>query len=252
MLTVKEITVQYGAITALRDVSLNVEGREIVTVIGSNGAGKSTLLNAISGIVPVAKGAIFLNGTEISNLPHHRLAALGLGYVPEGRELFGPMSALDNLILGAYSDYSRKGWQQLADVGWFMGKENIRRSLNYVFALFPRLEERQKQKAESLSGGEQQMLAIGRALMSKPKLLLLDEPSLGLAPTIVREILELLTRLRDDGMSILLVEQDAVSSLKIADRAVVLERGRITLQGKAGDIMKDDRVRQAYLGKIVA
>ncbi|MFH1639597.1 MAG: ABC transporter ATP-binding protein [Chloroflexota bacterium] len=252
ILEVKDITVRYGAITALRDVSLSVAGREIVTVIGSNGAGKSSLLNAIVGIVPVANGAILLDALKLNGLPSYRLVGMGLGYVPEGRELFGPMSVLDNLILGAYSDRHRKGWEVLANVNWFIRNQKVNQTLAYVFSLFPRLEERQKQRAESLSGGEQQMLAIGRALMSKPGLLLLDEPSLGLAPIIVREILGLLTRLRDDGMGILLVEQDAVSSLRIADRAVVLERGHIIIQGEAKDIIKDDRVRQAYLGKIVA
>ncbi len=252
MLTVDNITVQYGRVVALRDVSLTVGGKEIVTVIGSNGAGKSTLLNAINGIVPVAKGAIRLDETVLSKVPAHRMVRLGLGYIPEGREIFGPMSVIDNLTLGAYSDHKRSLWQSLGDVSWFTGSPAVKESLERTFALFPRLKEREKQAAASLSGGEQQMLAIGRALMSNPKYLLLDEPSLGLAPQVVREILQLLVRLRDEGMGILLVEQDAVASLKIADRAVVLERGHVTVEGDAKDIMKDDRVRQAYLGKTVA
>jgi len=159
---------------------------------------------------------------------------------------------LDNLALGAYSDHHRSVLQSLGDIKWFMRSKEVKANLSHVFSLFPRLKERQKQMAASLSGGEQQMLAIGRALMSNPKLLLLDEPSLGLAPQLVREIMQLLTALRDAGLGILLVEQDAVASLRIADRAVVLERGHVTVEGTAKDIMKDERVRQAYLGKTVA
>jgi branched-chain amino acid transport system ATP-binding protein len=252
MLRVENITVQYGHMVALRDVSLAVNVGEIVTVIGSNGAGKSTLLNAINGVVPVAKGTIKMDEKIISGLPAHRMVGLGLGYVPEGREIFGPMSVADNLILGAYSDHNRGFLSSLGDIKWFTDNKDIRGSLDRVFSLFPRLKEREQQAAASLSGGEQQMLAIGRALMSNPKLLLLDEPSLGLAPQIVKEILQLLVRLRNDGMGVLLVEQDAVAGLKIADRAVVLERGHVTAEGLAKDIMKDERVRQAYLGKTVA
>lgn len=252
MLVVENITVQYGHLVALRDVSLTVNVGEIVTVIGSNGAGKSTLLNAINGVVPVAKGAIKIYDKAISVLPAHRMVGLGLGYVPEGREIFGPMSVADNLTLGAYSDHHRSVLSSLGDIKWFTNSKDVRGNLDRVFFLFPRLKEREKQTAASLSGGEQQMLAIGRALMSNPKLLLLDEPSLGLAPQIVKEILQLLVRLRNDGMGVLLVEQDAVAGLKIADRAVVLERGHVTAEGTAKDIMKDERVRQAYLGKTVA
>jgi branched-chain amino acid transport system ATP-binding protein len=252
MLAVENITVQYGHLVALRDVSLTVNVGEIVTVIGSNGAGKSTLLNAIDGIVPVTKGTIKIGDKVTSGLPAHRLVGLGIGYIPEGREVFGPMSVADNLTLGAYSDHNRGIFSSLGDIKWFANRKDVRNNLDRVFSLFPRLKERKKQTAASLSGGEQQMLAVGRALMSSPKLLLLDEPSLGLAPKIVKEILQLLVRLRNDGMGVLLVEQDAVAGLKIADRAVVLERGHVTAEGLAKDIMKDERVRQAYLGKMVA
>jgi len=252
MLQVENITVRYGHLVALRDVSLAVNVGEIVTVIGSNGAGKSTLLNAINGIVPTARGTITMDDKVISGLPAYRMVGLGLGYVPEGREIFGPMSVADNLTLGAYSDRHRSVLSTLGDVNRFTNGENVRNNLERIFSLFPRLRERKKQAAASLSGGEQQMLAIGRALMSNPKLLLLDEPSLGLAPQVVKEILQLLVKLRNNSMGVLLVEQDAVAGLKIADRAVVLERGHVTVEGAARDIMKDERVRQAYLGKTVA
>lgn len=250
MLTVAGITVRYGHLTALREVSLSVGTGEIVTVIGANGAGKSTLLKAIAGVVPLAEGSIRLNERVFDSLAPHQRVGLGLGYVPEGRELFAPLTVLDNLLLGAYRRHSGL-LSVLGDISWFSHSKEVMAGLNYVFALFPRLKERGWQLAGSLSGGEQQMLAIGRALMSRPKLLILDEPSLGLAPTLVREIMQLLRRLREEGLAILLVEQDAVSSLKIADRAIVLERGRVTAQGTAKDIMRDDRVRQAYLGKVV-
>lgn len=252
MLDVENITVQYGHLVALRDVSLTVNVGEIVTVIGSNGAGKSTLLNAINGVVPVAKGVIKIGDKITSGFPAHRMVGLGIGYIPEGREIFGPMSVADNLTLGAYSDPNRSVLSSLGDIKWFNGRKDIKANLDRIFSLFPRLKEREKQAAASLSGGEQQMLAIGRALMSNPKLLLLDEPSLGLAPQVVKEILQLLVRLKNEGMGVLLVEQDAVAGLKIADRAVVLERGHVTAEGLAKDIMKDERVRQAYLGKTVA
>ena len=251
MLTIENITVQYGHLVALRDVSLKVSTGEIVTVIGSNGAGKSTLLNAINGIVPISKGAIKIDEKITSALPAYQMVGLGIGYIPEGREVFGPMSVADNLTLGAFSGYNRSVLSLLGDVKWFSNESGIRDNLARVFTLFPRLEERSEQSAASLSGGEQQMLAIGRALMSNPKLLLLDEPSLGLAPQVVKEILQLLVKLRNEGMGILLIEQDAVAGLKIADRAVVLERGHVTAEGLAKEIMKDERVRQAYLGKTV-
>jgi branched-chain amino acid transport system ATP-binding protein len=252
MLRVEKVSVQYGHVTALKEVSLSVNEHEIVTVIGSNGAGKTTLLNAIAGVLPVSKGSIWLGDTKITGFPAHKCVKLGLGYVPEGRELFGPLSVCDNLLLGAYSDRSMRRWGPIKDINWSLRQESVSKKLQYVFTLFPILKERLKQQAGSLSGGEQQMLAIGRALMSSPKVLILDEPSLGLAPTVVSGILHLLTRLKSDGLAILLVEQDAVASLKIADRGYVMERGRITIEGTARELLGDDRVRQAYLGKIVA
>ena len=252
MLIVDNVTVQYGNITALKNVSFTARTGEIVTIIGSNGAGKSTLLNAITGTVPVSKGTISLDGNRISNIPSHRLVRLGLGYVPEDREIFGSMSVMDNLILGAYSARTRTLFQFIGNVNWFTRNKTVNENLKRVLSLFPRLQERKNQQAASLSGGEQQMLAIGRALMLDPWILVLDEPSLGLAPQVVREIMQLFVKLRSEGLGILLVEQDAVASLKIADRAVVLEQGSIALEGLAKDIIKDDRVTQAYLGKTIS
>ena len=252
MLKVENISVAYGQITAVREVSLTVNDGEIVTIIGANGAGKTSLLNAVSGVVPLKSGVIRLADKNISRLPAHRIVSLGLAYVPEGRQIFGTMSVKDNLTMGAYTQCSRKRFSNLGYCGWFMKRQDVQTNLETVYKLFPVLKERLKQKAGNLSGGEQQMLAIGRALMSSPKMILLDEPSLGLAPNLVREILKLIVRLRDEGLTILLVEQDANAALKIADRGYVMERGRITIEGTAKELMGDDRVRQAYLGKNVA
>ncbi len=252
MLKVENISVAYGQITAVREVSLNVNDGEIVTIIGANGAGKTSLLNAVSGVVPLKSGVIRLDDNNISRLPSHKIVSLGLAYVPEGRQIFGAMSVKDNLTMGAYTQCSRKRFSNLGYYGWFMKRQDVQTNLEMVYKLFPILKERLKQKAGNLSGGEQQMLAIGRALMSSPKMILLDEPSLGLAPNLVREILRLIVRLRDEGLTILLVEQDANAALKIADRGYVMERGRITIEGTAKELMGDDRVRQAYLGKNVA
>lgn len=252
MLRVEEVSVAYGRFTALRDVSLLVNDGEIVSLIGSNGAGKTTLLNAISGVVRVKTGNIWMDEYQLSKIASHRSVRLGIGYVPEGRQTFGAMSVKDNLTLGSYAQSTRNPLSALGYVGWFMRRPQVKANLETVFRLFPILKERQKQLAGSLSGGEQQMLAIGRALMSSPKILLLDEPSLGLAPNLVKEILKLLVRLKDEGLTILLVEQDASAALKIADRGYVMERGRITIEGSARELLGDDRVRQAYLGKTVA
>lgn len=252
MLTVEKASVSYGRATALREVSLVVNEGEIVTLIGGNGAGKTTLLNAISGVVPLNNGEIRLTNHRLSGLPAHKTVALGLGYVPEGRQIFGTMSVKDNLSLGAYSQCARKRLGTMSYIGWFLRSSAFRSNMETVFRLFPILKERQTQQAGSLSGGEQQMLAIGRALMSSPRMLLLDEPSLGLAPTLVRDILKLLVTLRDEGLTILLIEQDATAALKIADRGYVIDRGRITIEGTAKELLGDDRVRQAYLGKSVA
>jgi branched-chain amino acid transport system ATP-binding protein len=252
LLKVENISVAYGQITAVREVSLNVNDGEIVTIIGSNGAGKTSLLNAISGTILLKSGDIWLDDKKISRLPSHKIVRLGLAYIPEGRQIFGAMSVKDNLTMGAYIQCSKKRFSSLGYVGWFMRRQDIQANLETVYKLFPILKERLKQKAGNLSGGEQQMLAIGRALMSSPRMLLLDEPSLGLAPNLVREILKLIVRLRDKGLTILLVEQDANAALKIADRGYVMERGQITIEGTAKELLGNDRVRQAYLGKSVA
>jgi branched-chain amino acid transport system ATP-binding protein len=252
MLRVEKVSVAYGRSMAVREASLSVERGEIVTLIGANGAGKTSLLNAIAGVVPVRSGEIQLGGRRLTGLSSYETVRLGLAYVPEGRQLFGAMSVRDNLILGAYPDCARTALGSIGPIGWFIRRPGFQRNLDAVCELFPRLKERMKQRAGSLSGGEQQMLAIGRALMSSPQILILDEPSLGLAPNLVREILRLLLRLRDQGITILLVEQDANAALKIADRGYVMERGRITIEGTAKELMNDDRVRQAYLGKSVA
>lgn len=252
MLRVENASVAYGRIMGLREVSLVVNDGEIVTIIGANGAGKTSLLNAISGVVPLKSGSIWLDDRQISGLPSHKTVGLGLGYIPEGRQIFGTMSVSDNLTMGAYSECARNRLSTVGYIGWFLRRSTVQSNLETVFGLFPILRERLSQRAGSLSGGEQQMLAIGRALMSSPRMLLLDEPSLGLAPTLVKEILKLIVRLRDEGLTILLVEQDATAALKIADRGYVMERGRISIEGTAKELLGDDRVRQAYLGKSVA
>ena len=251
MLKVDKVSVVYGRATALREVSLVVNDGEIVTLIGANGAGKTTLLSAISGIVPLKSGDIWLDERRISGLPPHKTVKLGLGYVPEGRQLFGSMSVMDNLTLGTYSQCARSRLSTLGYTGWFMNRPSIQSNLETVFRLFPILKERRKQPAGSLSGGEQQMLAIGRALMSSPRMILLDEPSLGLAPNLVKEILHLLARLRGEGLTILLIEQDAAAALKVADRGYVMERGRIVVEGSSRELLGNDKVRQAYLGKVM-
>lgn len=252
LLQVEKISVYYSRVSALREVSLVVNQGEIVTLIGANGAGKSTLLNAIAGVVSPRSGTISLKGQKIGGLPSHRMVELGMGYVPEGRQLFGPMSVLDNLILGSYLRCSSQWRHLLGPSRWFMGNDSIRANMERVFELFPILRERQRQQAGSLSGGEQQMLAIGRALMSQPEILLLDEPSTGLAPTVVREILKLLGRLRQEGLTVLVVEQDAAAALKIADRGYVMERGRVVMEGTTTELLGDEKVRHAYLGKTLA
>lgn len=249
ILTVDRVSVTYGELRAVWDVSLGVEKGEIVTLIGANGAGKTSLLNAIAGLIPVERGAIYVGERNITGLKAHQLARQGIGYVAEGRGIFRSLSVQDNLVLGAYPQ--RRGWMSLlGDVSWFLRQEEVRRNMDYVLALFPRLAERQRQEAGSLSGGEQQMLGLGRALMASPKLLLLDEPSLGLAPTVVKEIFSLLRRLANEGMAILLVEQDAVASLKVANRGYVIEMGRIVFEGTARQLINNDKVRQAYLGQV--
>ncbi len=251
MLRVENVTVVNGRVTAVRDASFIVNEGEIVTLIGSNGAGKSTMLNAIAGYIPLQSGSVRLHDQQLSGLTPHQMVKLGLAYVPEGRQLFGPMTVMDNLLLGAYSWCSEKPFGTLGYVGWFVRQPSVQANLEMVFHLFPVLKERYKQQAGSLSGGEQQMLAIGQILMSSPRIILLDEPSLGLAPTLVKDILKLLVKLRNDGITILLIEQDAKAALKIADRGYVMERGRITIEGTARELLGNDKVIQAYLGKSV-
>ena len=234
MLNLDTVNVSYGAIQAVRGVSIEVPKGEVVTIIGANGAGKSTLLKSIVGLEPVAAGRVVLDGRDITATPPHRRTALGVALSPEGRGVFPDQSVRDNLLLGAYS---RKSDTTRTE-------EKIERS----FGLFPRLRERQEQFAGTLSGGEQQMLAIARALMSEPKLLLLDEPSLGLAPLIIKDIFKTIRTLRETGLTILLVEQMANQALGVADHAYVLETGRITHQGKGSDLLNDPKVRAAYLG----
>ncbi len=236
MLKIRNLHAYYSSVMALSGVSLHVREGEIVTLIGANGAGKTTLLNAICGLVRLA-GEVKFAGRPLTGLAPEVIVALGISQVPEGRQLFAPMSVADNLELGAYLRQGRGH------------KAEIRRDLEHVFELFPRLKDRLEQKAGTMSGGEQQMLAIGRALMAKPRLLLMDEPSLGLAPKVVEDILATLTRLRTEGMTILLVEQNARAALKVADRAYVLETGRIILSDTAANLLQDRQVTRAYLGR---
>jgi branched-chain amino acid transport system ATP-binding protein len=236
MLKVKNLHVYYGGIHALKGINVEVNQGEIVTIIGSNGAGKSTLLNTITGIVKPKEGEIFYKGEKLSFIPH-KIVAKGICQVPEGRLVFANLTVKDNLLLGAYL---RKD------------KAEINKDLQNVYEIFPRLKEREKQMAGTLSGGEQQMLAIGRALMGRPEIMLLDEPSLGLAPLLVDTIFKIILDIKKMGKTILLVEQNAFKALEIADRAYVLEQGRITLEGGAKDIASDPKVQEAYLGKRVA
>jgi branched-chain amino acid transport system ATP-binding protein len=234
MLKLESVNVSYGAIQAVRDVSIEVPKGEVVTIIGANGAGKSTLLKSVVGLEPATGGRIFFDGEDITAMPAHRRTGMGVALSPEGRGVFPDQSVRDNLLLGAYSKKDTAAQTE--------------QKIEQFFAMFPRLKERQEQFAGTLSGGEQQMLAIARALMSEPKLLLLDEPSLGLAPLIIKDIFNTIRALRETGLTILLVEQMANQALGVADRAYVLETGRITLQGKGCDLLNEPKVRAAYLG----
>ena len=248
MLKIEDLSIYYGRVSAVRGVSLVVNPGEIVTLIGANGAGKTSLLNAIAGMVAPRDGHVEWNGSRILGLPPHKVVDMGIGYVPEGRQLFGSMRVIDNLTLGTYVDCSRRWYRLLGPVGRYMRRDSVQQNLERTYRLFPILSERANQLAGSLSGGEQQMLAIGRALMCSPSLLLLDEPSMGLAPTLVRSIFSLLARLREDGLTILLVEQDA-GALRVANRGYVMEQGRIVVEGEARELLGDEKVRQAYLGR---
>ncbi len=233
MLKITDLNVFYGPIHALKGISLDVNDGEIVTLIGSNGAGKSTTLNTITGLVKAASGSILLDGTEIINMAPHKIVTKGISLSPEGREVFPALTVEENLRLGTYTRTDRGEMEA-----------NYQR----VYELFPRLKERIRQTAGTLSGGEQQMLAIGRALMSSPKLLLLDEPSMGLAPNLVLLIFELIQSINKQGTTILLIEQNANMALSVANSAYVLETGKIALSGDASALARDDRVRRAYLG----
>lgn len=233
MLTINDINVFYGAIHAIKGVSLEVNEGEIVTMIGANGAGKSTILRTISGLLKPKTGSIQFEGQEIAGMPAHEIVKTGISQVPEGRRIFAEMSVLENLELGAFT---RKD------------KDGIKADMELVFDRFPRLKERIGQLAGTLSGGEQQMLAMGRALMSRPRLLLLDEPSMGLAPLLIKEIFAIIQDINKTGTTVLLVEQNANMALSIAHRAYVLETGRITLSGAAKELATSDEVRKAYLG----
>ncbi|MCI6186583.1 MAG: ABC transporter ATP-binding protein [Treponema sp.] len=233
MLEVKNLVVSYGAIKALRGISFSVEQGEVISLIGSNGAGKTTTLHSISNLIKKNSGSIFFEGTDITNLSADKIVKMGLIQVPEGRRVFANLSVKENLEMGAYL---RKD------------KEQIKKDMEWGYELFPRLKERLSQLAGTLSGGEQQMLAMARALMSKPKLLLLDEPSMGLAPILVDEIFEIIKKISSAGTTILLVEQNAYKALSIANRAYILETGEITKDGKASDLITDKAVISAYLG----
>jgi len=236
MLRIRNLYAYYGSVTALSGVTCHIKEGEIVALIGANGAGKTTLLNAICGLVR-KKGEVTFQGREVSRLSAERLVGLGISQVPEGRQLFAPMTVAENLELGAYLRHGRHAKADIAD------------DLDRVFTLFPVLKDRQSQLAGTMSGGEQQMLAIARALMARPRLLLLDEPSLGLAPLVVENILDTISRLKNEGMTIMLVEQNARAALKVAERAYVLETGRIILSGSAQDLLADRQVTRAYLGR---
>lgn len=233
MLEVKNLSVSYGAIEAVKDISFTVNAGEIVSLIGANGAGKTTTLHTITGLVPAKSGSVMYNGVDLLKTHNNKIVTLGMAHIPEGRHVFTRMSVEENLEMGAFS---------LKD------QSDLKKDLDMVYGLFPRLKERRNQKAGTLSGGEQQMLAMGRALMSKPKLLMLDEPSMGLAPLLVEQIFEIVLKLNQAGTTILLVEQNAQMALSIANRAYVLETGHVVKEGSADALMHDDAVRKAYLG----
>ena len=233
MLEIKDLYVRYGMIEAIKGISFEVRDGEIVTLIGSNGAGKTTTMHAISGLLKPASGSIKLDGVELTKTANHKIVSMGLAQVPEGRRVFAQQTVEENLLLGSYA---RKD------------KDGIQKDLDHVYQLFPRLLERKKQPAGTLSGGEQQMLAMARALMSRPKILLMDEPSMGLSPLLVKEIFRIIQDINKEGTTILLVEQNAKMALAIADRAYVLETGKITLEGTGEELSASEEVRKVYLG----
>ena len=234
LLQVDNIEVYYGVIKALKGISFEVNKGEIVALIGANGAGKTTILHTVTGLLKPKFGKIIYNGNDITKTPAHKIVTMGMAHVPEGRRIFSQLSVLDNIKLGAFT---RKD------------KDEIEETLNYVYERFPRLKERKNQIAGTLSGGEQQMLAMGRALMSKPDFVLMDEPSMGLSPLLVSEIFDIIKAINDNGTTVLLVEQNAKKALSIADRAYVLETGNIVLSGDAKDLLNDESVKKAYLSE---
>jgi branched-chain amino acid transport system ATP-binding protein len=234
MLEIHDLHVNYGGIRALKGVTLEVRERWIVTLLGSNGAGKSTAIRAVSGLERIASGQVRFRGRIINNMPVHEIQKLGLVHIPEGRKIFANLTVQENLLMGAYNNKQ---------------KRNIERTMGRVFSIFPALESRLGQLGGTLSGGEQQMLAIGRALMSGPQLLMMDEPSLGLAPLVTAEVFRIIQEIRDEGVTIFLVEQNANAALKIADYALILENGAIVLEGSGADLLNDPEVKRAYLGE---
>ncbi|KSV60261.1 ABC transporter ATP-binding protein [Acetivibrio ethanolgignens] len=234
LLEIKDLEVYYGMIQAIKSISFEVKEGEVIALIGANGAGKTTTLQTITGMIPSKKGTITFDGVDITKVPGHKIVPMGMAHVPEGRRVFAQLSVLDNLKLGAFT---RKD------------KAEINEALQMVYKRFPRLEERKGQMAGTLSGGEQQMLAMGRALMSKPRIILMDEPSMGLSPIFVAEIFDIIKEISASGTTVLLVEQNAKKALSIADRAYVLETGKIVLSGDAQELLHDESVKKAYLGE---
>ena len=234
MLSVNNLQVHYGMIQAIKDVSFEVNEGEVIALIGANGAGKTTILHTVSGLLQPTKGSVIFEGQDITKVPAHKIVSLGMAHVPEGRRVFAQLTVLENLKLGAYT---RKD------------KNEMEETLKMIYKRFPRLEERKNQIAGTLSGGEQQMLAMGRALMSHPKIILMDEPSMGLSPIFVEEVFKIIRDISTEGVTVLLVEQNAKKALNIADRAYVLETGNIILQGDAKKLMNDESVKKAYLGE---
>ena len=234
MLEVKDLEVYYGVIQAIKGVSFQVNQGEVIALIGANGAGKTTILHTVTGLLSPKRGSVVFEGKEITKVPAHKIVSMGMAHVPEGRRVFAELSVYENLKMGAYT---RKD------------KKEIEERLATVYKRFPRLEERKNQMAGTLSGGEQQMLAMGRALMSKPKIILMDEPSMGLSPIMVNEIFDIIRAVSESGTTVLLVEQNAKKALSIADRAYVLETGNIVLEGKAEDLLENDSIKKAYLGE---
>ena len=234
MLEIRDLEVYYGMIQAIKGVSFEVNQGEVIALIGANGAGKTTILHTITGLLSPKKGSVIFEGKDITKIPAHKIVSLGMAHVPEGRRVFSDLSVYENLKMGAFTRKNKNEFEEI---------------LRKVYDRFPRLEERKNQMAGTLSGGEQQMLAMGRALMSKPSIILMDEPSMGLSPILVNEIFDIIQEVSKSGTTVLLVEQNAKKALSIADRAYVLETGKIVLYGKAEDLLNDDSIKKAYLGE---